>query len=401
MIYTVTQINNYIKNLFSRDYVMNHIIVEGEISNLNESRGNYYFNLKDDNAYISCIMFSNFVNDIIKELSNGIKVNVTGSIRVYEKNGVYSIYVTNIERQGLGEYYLKLEKLKKKLLEMGMFDNMYKKDIPIYSNKIGIVTAKNGAAIKDIEKTIRDKNPYAEMYLFPCKVQGEDAPNSIITGINELDKMGLDCIIVGRGGGSLEDLEPFNNEQLAYAIFNAKTPIISAVGHEINDSICDLVADLRVATPTAAGERATYSYFDLIDTIDQYETEISNLMYEKINFYKEKLNEYKLKIDIYSPKNIILNIISKYDIYSNRLKLLINNKIQQLKYNYENKFNLLKSYNILEKFDSGFSYITNKKDKKITSVKGVKIGDEVNIRMKDGKLLTTVKKIGRNVENEK
>ena len=401
MIYTVTQINNYIKNIFSRDYVMNHIIVEGEISNLNESRGNYYFNLKDDNSYISCIMFSNFINDNIKELSNGTKVNVTGSIRVYEKNGTYSIYVTNIERQGLGEYYLKLEKLKKKLLEMGMFDKMYKKDIPIYSSKIGIVTAKNGAAIKDIEKTIRDKNPYAEMYLFPCKVQGEDAPNSIITGINELDKMGLDCIIVGRGGGSLEDLEPFNNEKLAYAIFNAKTPIISAVGHEINDSICDLVADLRVATPTAAGERATYSYIELTNTINQYEEEINSLVYEKINYYKELINEYKLKIDIYSPKNKISNFISKLEVYSNKLDIKIHDRIQKLKYDYENKLNLLKSYNILEKFDNGFSYLTNKKDKKITSISSVKIGDEINIRLKDGRLLTKVKRIERNIDNEK
>ena len=401
MIYTVTQINNYIKNIFSRDYVMNHIIVEGEISNLNESRGNYYFNLKDDNSYISCIMFSNFYNDNVKELSNGIKVNVTGSIRVYEKNGTYSIYVTNIEKQGLGEYYLKLEKLKKKLLEMGMFDKMYKKDIPIYSNKVGIVTAKNGAAIKDIEKTIRDKNPYTEMYLYPCKVQGDDAYKSIINGINVLDKLELDCIIIGRGGGSTEDLDAFNNEELAYTIFNAKTPIISAVGHEINDSICDLVADLRVATPTAAGDRATFSYIDLINTIEQYEDEIYNLVYEKINNYKEELNEYKLKLDIYSPKNKISNLSSRLDVYNNKLNIIINDKINKLKYNYENKLNLLKSYNVLEKFDNGFSYITNIKDKKITSINSVKIGDEINIRLKDGKILTAVKKIERNIDNEK
>ena len=401
MIYSVTQINNYIKNIFSRDYVMNHIIVEGEISNLNESRGNYYFNLKDDNSYISCIMFSNFVKDSIKELSNGTKVNVTGSIRVYEKNGTYSVYVTNIERQGIGEYYLKLEKLKKKLLEMGMFDKMYKKDIPTYSCKIGIVTAKNGAAIKDIEKTIRDKNPYAHMYLYPCKVQGDDAYISIINGINVLDQMGLDCIIVGRGGGSLEDLEPFNNEELAYAIFNAKTPIISAVGHEINDSICDLVADLRVATPTAAGERATYSYIELTNTINQYEEEINSLVYERIDNYKELINEYKLKIDIYSPKNKIYNLKSKLEIYNNRLNITIKNKIQKIIYDYENKLNLLKSYNILDRFDNGFSYLTNKKDNKITSINNVKIGDEINIRLKDGKLLTKVEKIERTINYEK
>ena len=393
MTYTVTQINNYIKNIFSRDYIMNHIVVEGEISNFKESRGNYYFNLKDENSYISCIMFSNFVNDSIKVLSDGTKINVTGSIRVYEKNGTYSIYVTQIERQGLGDYYLKLEKLKNKLLERGMFDDMYKKDIPLYSNRIGIVTAKNGAAIKDIEKTIRDKNPYAEMYLYPCKVQGDNAYESIISGINILDQMNLDCIIIGRGGGSKEDLEPFNNEELAYTIFNAKTPIISAVGHEINDSICDLVADLRVATPTAAGERATYSYFELIENIEQYENKLIDLIRDKINYYYDKVDEYKLKLDIYSPKNTIINLKSKYEIYNNNLKQQISYKLQKIKFEYENRLNILKSYNVIDKFDNGFSYVTNNKDKKIISINNVKVGDELNITLKDGKLLAKVKKI--------
>ena len=393
MTYTVTQINNYIKNVFSRDYVLNHIVVEGEVSNLNNSRGNYYFNLKDESSYITCIMFSNFVNESIKFLENGARVNVTGSIRVYEKNGTYSIYVTSVERQGLGEYYLKLEELKKKLLEMGMFDAMYKKDIPSYSNKIGIVTAKNGAAIKDIEKTIRDKNPYAKMYLYPCKVQGEDAYKTIINGIIALDQMELDVIIIGRGGGSTEDLDPFNNEELAYTIFNAKTPIISAVGHEINDCICDLVADIRVATPTAAGEKAAYSYYDLMDAIDEYEDELIELILDKINYYRDIVDEYKLKLDIYSPKNKITNLFSKYELYNNNLKQVINNKLQKIKYEYENKLNILKAYNVFDKFKNGFSYITNKKNTKIISVNNVKIGDEVNIRLKDGKVKTTVNKI--------
>lgn len=393
MTYTVSQINNYIKNNFTRDYILNHIIVEGEISNLKESRGNYYFNLKDENSYISCIMFSNFINDSLDSILNGIQVNVTGSIRVYEKNGTYSIYATKVEKRGIGEYYLKLEELKKKLLERGMFDSMYKKDIPRYSKNIGVVTALNGAAIKDIEKTIRDKNPYAKIYLYPSKVQGEDAYKSIIIGINKLDELNLDCIIVGRGGGSTEDLNAYNNEELAYAIFNAKTPIISAVGHEINDSICDLVSDVRVATPTAAGEKSTFSYYDFIEDLNEYNENLENLIRFKIDNINDLINEYNLKINVFSPKAKVENLKSKYTIYKNKLNQIIYNKLNLIKYLYDNKIKELKLYNVFDKLEKGYSYVTNNKNDKISSIKNIKVGDKINLLFKDGKIESIVKAI--------
>ena len=395
MTYTVTQINNYIKGLFARDYVLNHIVVEGEISNFKESRGNIYFSLKDDNSYISCILFSNFYLDEYKTFADGLKVNVTGSIKVYDKNGTYSIYVSKIEKQGLGEYYIKLEALKKALLERGMFDDMYKKPIPKYSKRIGIVTAKNGAAIKDIEKTIRDKNPYVKMYLYPCKVQGDDAYMSIINGINTLDKLDLDCIIVGRGGGSIEDLDAFNNEKLAYTIFNASTPIISAVGHEINDSICDLVSDIRVATPTAAGEKATFSYDEFNDNILEYEDELKNVLIDKLDEIKNKYDDYEYKLNVSSPINKFENYKTKYILYNNNLKQAMIIKKNHIINKYENSLNILKSYNIFDKFEKGFSLIYDNGNKKINTINKVKKGDTLNILMKDGKIKTLVKDVKR------
>ena len=395
MTYTVTQINNYIKGLFARDYVLNHIVVEGEISNFKESRGNIYFSLKDDTSSISCILFSNFYLDEYKTFADGLKVNVTGSIKVYDKNGTYSIYVSKIEKQGLGEYYIKLEALKKALLERGMFDDMYKKPIPKYSKRIGIVTAKNGAAIKDIEKTIRDKNPYVKMYLYPCKVQGDDAYMSIINGINTLDKLDLDCIIVGRGGGSIEDLDAFNNEKLAYTIFNASTPIISAVGHEINDSICDLVSDIRVATPTAAGEKATFSYDEFNDNILEYEDELKNVLIDKLDEIKNKYDDYEYKLNVSSPINKFENYKTKYILYNNNLKQAMIIKKNHIINKYENSLNILKSYNIFDKFEKGFSLIYDNGNKKINTINKVKKGDTLNILMKNGKIKTLVKDVKR------
>ena len=392
---TVSQLNRYIKELFSDDNILRNVIVKGEVSNLKESRGNYYFSLKDEQAAIQCIVFTNYSGASVdlSNISDGAQIIVYGKVAVYEKGGTYAIYVSKLDNSGLGEYFIKLEELKKKLSELGMFDESYKKDIPKYSRNIGVVTAENGAAIRDIFKTIKDKNPYANVVLYPSLVQGENAYKTIVDGIMELDKMDLDVIIVGRGGGSIEDLYCFNDERVAYAIFNAKTPIISAVGHEINDSISDLVADKRVATPTAAGELATFSYENFENDLENYKLTLDNIIEEKLDRLKEKLDNAKKQISFLSPR-------ARVDRYKDNLKHIkinlknsIYSKLQNAKSELRNYIEMLKSRDPLESISKGMAYTTNKSGKKIKSIKDVKIGTLILSRVKDGTIESQVTKI--------
>ena len=392
---TVSQLNRYIKELFSDNNILRNVMVKGEVSNLKESRGNYYFSLKDEQAAIQCIVFTNYSGASVdlSNINDGAQIIVYGKVAVYEKGGTYAIYVSKIENSGLGEYFIKLEELKKKLSELGMFDESYKKEIPKYSRNIGVVTAENGAAIRDIFKTIKDKNPYANVVLYPSLVQGENAYKTIVDGIMELDKMDLDVIIVGRGGGSIEDLYCFNDERVAYAIFNAKTPIISAVGHEINDSISDLVADKRVATPTAAGELATFSYEDFENDIENYKLTLDNIIEEKLDRLKEKLDNAKKQISFLSPR-------ARVDRYKDNLKHIrialknsMHSKLQNVKSELRNYIEMLKSRDPLESISKGMAYTTNKSGKKIKSIKDVKIGALILSRVKDGTIESQVTKI--------
>lgn len=383
---SVSQLNRYIKDMFSDSSILNNVVVNGEISNFKESKGNYYFSLKDDYSQIQCIVFTNYSgrNVSLKGISDGTKVTVYGKVAVYEKGGSYAIYISNIEQSGLGEYYIKLEELKKKLYEKGMFDPIYKKEIPQYATNIGVVTSENGAAIRDIFKTIKDKNPYASVILYPSLVQGENAYKTIVDGIMELDKLNLDVIIVGRGGGSVEDLYCFNDERVAYAIFNAKTPIISAVGHEINDSISDLVADARVATPTAAGEMATFSYSEFENDLENYKLTLDDIIENKLNALKENLENAKRELQILAPKAKLLryndNIISKKE----RMKSIMDNKLSSIKNNLSMYIEMLKSRDVLEKLSKGMSFTTSDKGKIVRSVKNVKNGDIIKSRLIDG-----------------
>lgn len=387
---SVTKLNKFIKDMFTQNQFMYNILVKGEISNFKESRGNYYFSLKDETSSISCILFSNFVREDINDFKDGIEVVVSGKVSVYEKNGTYAIYVSKIENTGIGEYYKELEKLKKKLYELGMFDDLYKKEINKYSMNIGVVTAKNGAAIKDIFKTIKNKNPYAKVYLYPAVVQGDMAAESIVKGIMELDKMGLDTIIVGRGGGSIEDLYCFNDERVAYAIFNANTPIISAVGHEINDSISDLVADKKVATPTAAGEMATFSYIDFENDIENYKKNLYLSMEAKIESIREKLENRKLQLDLYKPESKILRYKERLNLVREKLNNNIEIKISELKSKVNNYIEKIASRDVLSKVKNGFVYTVTRKGKKLRSIKDVKIGEELLMRLSDGFIKSAV-----------
>lgn len=383
---TVSQLNSYIKELVSSDRILRNVLVKGEVSNLKESKGNYYFSLKDESSSIQCIVFTRFsgISVDTNALIDGQEYLVEGRVSIYEKSGTYSIYVSKIVNMGLGEYYLKLEALKKRLSELGMFDVSYKKAIPKYSQNIGVVTARNGAAIKDIYTTIKNKNPYASVYLYPSLVQGDEAYKTIVDGIMVLDKMNLDVIIVGRGGGSIEDLYAFNDERVAYAIFNAKTPIISAVGHEINDSISDLVADLRVATPTAAGEAATFSYSEFENDLIEYKLTLDDSIENILGKSKNILNNYQTQINLLSPK-------TRIESYREKLlnkKILLNKslkaKIGYVKACISNYIEMLKNRDVLSKIESGFSYITDKNNKRVISIKNVKKGDSIYSRVIDG-----------------
>ena len=369
---SVSQLNRYIKEMFADNSILNNVIVKGEISNFKESKGNYYFSLKDDASQIQCIIFTSYSGKSVNvdNITDGIEVTIYGKVAVYEKGGTYAIYVNNIEHSGLGEYYIKLEELKKKLYEKGMFDPMYKKKIPKYATNIGVVTAKNGAAIRDIYKTIKDKNPYASVTLYPSLVQGENAYKTIVDGIMELDNLNL--------------------ERVAYAIFSAKTPIISAVGHEINDSISDLVADARAATPTAAGEMATFSYSDFENDLENYKLTLDDMIEEKINNIKNHLDNAKKELQLLSPKTRVNSYKDNISHKKEKLKMSINKKMLIVKNDLERYIEMLKSRNVLEKISKGMTYTLDKNNRIIKSVKKVKKGETINTRFIDGIIYSKV-----------
>ncbi len=389
---TVTELNNYIKNIINDDYILKNVLVEGEISNLKLSYGNYYFSLKDDNASVACIIFANTINfnqDILRE---GVSVKIKGRVSVYEKQGRYAIYVNELENVGLGKFYEELEKLKRELYERGMFDPMYKKEIPKYANNVGIVTAKNGAAIKDIMKTMLDKNPYVRAVLYPAIVQGDKSKDSIVQGIKTLDAMGLDVIIVGRGGGSKDDLNCFNAVEVAYAIFNAKTPIISAVGHEIDITIADMVADIRVATPTAAGNIATFDYKELMNTYDEYILDMKDIVNGKIENYNEQIDIYEQQLNGFSPLSKIREKKSTLLFKNEKIRNLFFRKFENTKNVLEMLSNKIKYSNPLNNLKNGMAYVTHNNDY-VSTVKKIKKGDKLKLIFKDGVATSIVDKI--------
>ena len=288
--YTVSQISAYIKNIFARDFVLSRIVIRGEVSNCKyHPSGHVYFTLKDSGAQISCVMFARDRERLGFKLNDGQQIDASGQVNIYEKGGSYQLYVRDCRLAGAGELYEKYLKLKEELSEMGMFDPMYKKPIPAYVKSIGIVTASTGAAIRDIENISRRRNPYVRLVLYPALVQGEGAKESIAEGIGCLDKLGLDVIIVGRGGGSIEDLWAFNEKIVAQAIFDAETPIISAVGHQTDFTIADFVADLRAETPSGAAELATYEFDELEKELDSFEQAMMSALNHKLMLKRHRL----------------------------------------------------------------------------------------------------------------
>lgn len=384
-VYTVTQINSYIKNMFKQDFVLNNISLKGEISNLKyHNSGHIYFTLKDEKATISVIMFASFAGRLSFELSNGMMVIVTGRVDVYERDGRYQLYANTIKMDGVGDLYLRYESLKARFEEMGYFSDIYKKEIPKYAKVIGVVTAPTGAAIQDIIKITHRRNPYVQLILYPAQVQGENAKYSIVKGIQILDRMNTDVIIVGRGGGSIEDLWAFNEEIVVEAIFNAQTPVISAVGHQTDTTISDYVADQVASTPSAAAEIAVTELKVITDKIEGFNQYINKYMLNIISYYRNIVEKYALTLKINNPISKADENRQRLINVQDRLNDLIKNIFKEKRHCLEVYASKLNGLSPLNKLCQGYSYAEDESGNNISSVNDISEGDIMNIYVKDG-----------------
>ena len=392
--YTVSQVNGYIKNLISSDYLLRNIVIRGEISNCKyHSMGHIYFTLKDEASSMPCVMFKGSIPNGLKfRLEDGQAVLITGSINVYERDGRYQLYASKIllADDGKGKLAEEYEKLKIKLYEEGLFEFEVKKPIPKHPKAVGIVTAKTGAAIQDIMNIAKRRNPYVQLYLYPAKVQGEGAAETIVRGIETLDKMGLDTIIVGRGGGSIEDLWAFNEEIVARAIFAAKTPIISGTGHEVDNTIADYVADLRAPTPSAAAELAIDNVLDTLNRVKTLRSSMDREMMSKVRDAKFSLEKLRNTLERLSPEAVLRDRQLMLAQSVDRLHRLMEERLTRVKQRLEVDITRLHGLSPTAKLVNGFGYIADSKDKPVTSIKGVKEGDNLTIRVHDGTIDTKV-----------
>ena len=413
---TVSAITKYLKFKFEQDPNLIKVYLKGEISNFKaHTSGHYYFSIKDDNSKINAIMFKRDTTKLNFIPKEGTKVLVEGSIRIYESSGSYQIYVSDMQEDGVGNLYIAFEKLKKKLQAEGLFDEKYKKPLPKIPKRVGIVTASTGAAVKDILSTIKRRFPLCETYLFPCLVQGENASIDIVDKVKQADKYNLDVLIVGRGGGSFEDLNCFNDEELARTIFACSTPVISAVGHEIDFTIIDYVADFRAPTPTGAAEVAVPNIADIMHSLKQYNIRLNEAINKKVNYLSLYLDSVKNSFVIKNPEIMFENKKQTLDILNEKINNLINSKIEKTKvelYQYKNHYilnnpvNLYKEHsnkltNIIDKLklvnplnvlDRGYT-LTYIDDKVITSSKEVKEGSTIKTKFKDGYVLAKVEEV--------
>lgn len=393
-VYSVSQVNSYIKNMFTQDFVLNSIYIKGEVSNCKyHTSGHIYFSLKDEGGVISGVMFAGNRGGLNFTLKEGQNVIVLGSVSVYEKSGSYQVYAKQIMLDGAGQLYQKYEELKKELEEMGMFDIMYKQPIPKYATKIGICTASTGAAIQDIRNISSRRNPYVQLYLYPAIVQGENAAASIVQGLRYLDEMDMDVIIVGRGGGSIEDLWAFNEEAVARTIFNMKTPVISAVGHETDTTIADYVADLRAPTPSAAAELAVFDYNEFKNKLFQYKRTLENKLEREIQKNRILVKNYEARVNYASPKNQLLTKKQYVDELFTKMENLFKNKLTNDKHTLGILAERLNGLSPLNKLSNGYAYITDDNLHTITSVGQIDVGEKVLLNLKDGKVTSVVEKI--------
>ncbi len=389
-VYTVGQINAYIKNMFTQDYLLHSVIVTGEVSNLKfHSSGHIYFTLKDDSGILSAVMFRSNAVKLRSGLSDGDRIEAYGSVNIYERSGSYQLYVTSIKKAGEGEKKEELERLRRKLAEMGMFDPMYKKPVPKYSFRIGVVTSPTGSVIHDIRQVAGRRNPGVEIVLHPAKVQGDGAAQSIIAGIEALERDGVDVIIIGRGGGSDEDLSAFNDEALATAIFNCSVPVVSAVGHGDDESITDMVADVHAPTPSAAAEITVFLYDDFVRDVNMRIMTLERLMREHIDDRRAALHQRMLRMDALSPSSKVKLHRALYLNKEQKLDDLMSRKLDAAKHKVLIYIEKYKALSPVEKIGHGFAAVTDGKGKKVTDITSIHAGDELRLIMREGVITAT------------
>ena len=396
-VFSVTQINTYIKRMFQSDYALRRISIKGQVSNCKyHSSGHIYFSLKDEGSQISCVMFANARYDGLKfELEDGQEVVVDGNISVYERGGSYQLYAQEIRLNGIGELYVAYEMLKQKLYEEGLFDHEKKKPIPKNPKKIGVVTARTGAAIHHIISTAKRRNPYVQLILYPAKVQGDGASDTIVAGIKALDQYGVDIIIVGRGGGSIEDLWAFNEEKVARAIYEAQTPIISGTGHEVDTTIADYAADLRAATPTAACELAVPDIREVMEGITNREYTLRTLLKQVVRRYQMKLQQYQITIANFDPRFQLQEQKMHLAELEEQIHAVMKNKMTDYQHKLELYTKELHGLSPTAKLINGFGYIEGSNGEPVTSVKKVMEGDQISLTISDGTIITKAEQIKR------
>ena len=396
-VYSVSQVNNYIKNMFAEDFLLRHVSIKGEVSNCTyHSSGHIYFTLKDATGTIKAIMFAgNRRGGLNFQMKEGDKVIVSGSVEIYERDGKYQIYARNIELDGEGNLYLQFEALKKSLEEMGMFAPEYKRPIPKYVKTVGIVTAPTGAAIQDIRNIATRRNPYVQLILYPALVQGDGAKESIVRGIQALENYGVDVIIVGRGGGSIEDLWAFNEEIVAHAIFHCSVPVISAVGHETDWTIADFVSDLRAPTPSAAAELAVFDYALTKQRFVEQKMHMDRCMRRSINTARERLAHKKTKLKMVSPQHRLNENRRRIMDFEEKLTECMRHTLSEKKHQLMLLAKTLDGYSPAKKISSGYAYVETSKNKSIRSVSMVKPSDEITIHVTDGNIKAVVTEVNK------
>ena len=418
-IYSVTQITSYIWGMFSQDYYLRDLSVKGEIGDLTYWKdGTIYFSLKDEKSLIPCVCFRDKAAGLKFRLEKGMSVIARGSVGVYKEAGKYQLYVTTVEKEGQGELYARYLKLKEELEDMGLFAQEYKRSIPYMAKKVGIVTAPTGAAVRDIIRNARLRDPFIQLVLYPAIVQGRQAPESIIRGIRALEEYGVDVIIVGRGGGSLEDLWAFNDERVARAIFDCTIPIISAVGHETDFTIADFVADLRAATPTEAAVHAVTDIRAVLERMEQDERRLKHSFNALLRSRRLQADKYREKLKRLSPQMRLnekrqksaaieerLQTLMDRKLQMNRLRLapaeerlntLMDKKLQSDKHRFAILLERFRARSPLDRLGGGYAYVSNEQGRAVSSAAELNKGDKLTLRLKDGSAGVVIEEVSMN-----
>ena len=392
--YSVGQVNRYVKNMFTQDFFLQKIYVKGEVSNCKyHTSGHIYFSLKDETGTMSCVMFAGHRRGLAFSMKDGDKVIVGGSVDVYERDGRYQLYAKEITLEGAGALYERYLALKQELEEMGMFAAEYKQPIPKFVRRLGVVTAPTGAAVQDIRNISYRRNPYLQIILYPALVQGTGAAESIVKGIRMLDGLNVDVIIVGRGGGSIEDLWAFNEEIVARAIFECRTPVISAVGHETDFTIADFVADLRAPTPSAAAELAVNDYRSVVESVSVYRQRMYRAMSTRLDFYRSRLANFSTKFGYLSPEYRLREQRQRLADAESSLQNAMEGKLKENRHRLSLYVERFTGLSPLRKLNQGFSYVADQEKRTLTSVKQVKNGDTIYISVTDGTIEAKVNSI--------